>query len=489
MADIVVRAFIRGATVATPLLEFGGRSGEAAFRAPDPSALLGRLVVDDPGRLADLYSLTFDDIVDFLAAVGENLALHRNAFLQEAVEHAAWFSDMTEPLVRSSYEQLASVFAPETVREVAEQAIGVRFLDGWDTIRMHDGRLAAVRAFGARTVHIVAGNSPLIAAATIVRNAILRSDAIIKLPSNDPFTALAIARTMGEIAPDHPITRHLSVAYWKGGDTAFEEELYRPRNVEKIVAWGGLASVRHVTRYIQPGLELISMDPKRSATLIGPEAFASDAVLDDVAARSAADIGALNQLGCVNARVLHVVSGTDAEGLERANDLGRRIYTEMQRLPKEVSTPAKRFDPRLRAAIRALRAAPGWYRVIGGDDGEGAVIVSQFSEPVDFHPALSGRVANVVPIDDPGEALRAMNAYTQTVGIYPESLKRELRDALPLYGVQRLVSLGYAASATYALPHDAIEPVRRLAKWIVEETYEPDAAQPLWVANDSRPAA
>ena len=38
----------------------------------------------------------------------------------------------------------------------------------------------------------------------------------------------------------------------------------------------------------------------------------------------------------------------------------------------------------------------------------------------------------------------AVNAYTQTVGIYPESLKRALRDQLPLFGAQRLTSLGYA---------------------------------------------
>jgi hypothetical protein len=37
-----------------------------------------------------------------------------------------------------------------------------------------------------------------------------------------------------------------------------------------------------------------------------------------------------------------------------------------------------------------------------------------------------------------------VNAYTQTVGIYPESLKRQLRDTLPLFGAQRLTSLGWS---------------------------------------------
>jgi hypothetical protein len=314
-------------------------------------------------------------------------------------------------------------------------------------------------------VHVIAGNSPLIAALTIIRNAITRSDAIIKTPSNDPLTAAAIVQTMVDLAPDHPLTRHVSVAYWRGGDTEFEERLYQPANIEKIIAWGGFASVTHVLRYVQPGLELIALDPKRSATIVGPAAFGSEPAFADVARRIAVDVGALNQLGCVNARVVYV-----AAGHAEVNRLGQAVYEELQRLPESVSTKAKWFDPELRADIDALRASPDWYRVYGGSEGEGAVIVSQLSEPVEFHRRLSGRVANLVPIDEPHDAAAHMSAYTQTVGVYPESLKRELRDVLPLHGAQRLVSLGHAADPNVALPQDAIEPVRRMVKWIVDES-------------------
>jgi acyl-CoA reductase-like NAD-dependent aldehyde dehydrogenase len=166
----------------------------------------------------------------------------------------------------------------------------------------------------------------LVSGITILRSALTRSDAIIKAPSNDPLTAMAIARTLCDIAPDHPVTRHLVVAYWKGGDEQVEEQLYRPENIEKIVAWGGLASVKHVTRYIQPGLELIALDPKRSATIIGPEAFDNEETLREVAVRAACDVGTGNQEGCVNARVIYVMSGTDPAGLDKANRLGELVY-------------------------------------------------------------------------------------------------------------------------------------------------------------------
>lgn len=472
LTQVTIPALIRGELHDGALIEFGGR-GSAGFSAPDPSTLIGALPLRDPGALRDLQELPFAEIVAFLAALGERLQLHANEHLQAALEHSEAFSDMTPPLVRASFQQLPALFAPEAVREQAELTIGIPYLEGWVPRTLADGRIARIRACGARTVHIIAGNSPLIAALSIIRNAIVRSDAVIKAPSNDPLTALAIARTAAELDCAHPVTRHLSVAYWKGGDTGFEERLLRPANVEKIIAWGGFQSVTHVLRYVQPGLELITLDPKRSATIIGPEAFDDSETHADVALRIATDVGALNQLGCVNARVVYVASGTDPAGLQRINRLGAAVYEALQRLPEHVSTPAKWFDPELRAQLEGLRASPDFYRVHGGTRGEGAVIVSQLDEPVEFHRALSGRVANLVPVDDPADVLPQINASTQTIGIYPESLKAELRDALALYGAQRLVSLGSAADPSMALPQDAIEPVRRMAKWIVEEQSKP----------------
>ncbi|MCY1290865.1 Long-chain acyl-protein thioester reductase [compost metagenome] len=316
---------------------------------------------------------------------------------------------------------------------------------------------------------------------TIIRNMVLRSDAIIKAPSNDPFTALAIARTMVDMAPDHPLTRHLTVAYWKGGDQELEQRLYQPQNLEKIVAWGGFASMKHVTRYIQPGLELISLDPKRSASIIGKDTFASEASMREAAVRLASDIGAINQKGCVCARTVYVQSGTDEEGLERLNTFGRYVYDAMLGLPNTLSTRPKSYDQNLKAHVGALRLDDEWYKVIGGEDGEGAIICSQIPEPVSFSTLLDDRTANLVPVDELSEMLDAVDAYTQTVGIYPESIKDQLKDVLPLYGAQRIVSLGYAAAMKFAAPQDSIEPMRRMGKWISNQIASPETSAAPWL--------
>jgi Acyl-CoA reductase (LuxC) len=475
-----VPLFLRGQVITDDLVSFGTRSGGAAFGAPDLSRYVARLPLATPADMADLYQLRFDDILDVLQALGDALVFEHNAHLQEAYEASLVASPFPAEMTKNSYQILRPLFARDNVLEIADSQVGLDYLNGWVTRKLLDGRELRVRAFGSRVLHIPAGNGGLISAVTILRSVITRSDVIIKAPSNDPLTAVAIARTLADIAPGHPITKHLAVAYWKGGDVAIEEALCRPEHIEKIVAWGGLASVKHVTRYIQPGLELIALDPKRSATIIGSEAFVDESTMREVARGAAADIGVANQEGCANARVIYVLSGTDAAGLERANRLGEMIYQELVALPPFVSTPPLLPSRDLYEHVEASRMTQDWYRVIGGESGEGAIIVSQFDQAVDYSPMLSGRVANLVPVDSLDAVTAAVTAYTQTIGVYPESLKRSLRDTLPLFGAQRLTSLGYACSVAVAMPQDALEPLRRMCRWIVDEECDPEVVVPLW---------
>jgi hypothetical protein len=480
MTAFRVPLFIRGELFEGDWVEFGGRSSAGAFSAPDPRKHVDRLPLASPMALADLQAVPIAEIADVLAEVGHALDFEKNRYIQEAYHAGLAASNYPASILRNSYVTLPYVFRHENIIEIAETGVGIAYLDGWVSQTLADGRELRVRAFGARALHVPAGNGGLVSAVTIIRNAITRSDAIIKAPSNDPLTAMAIARTLADVAPGHPLTKHLAVAYWKGGDTAVEEQLYRPEKIEKIIAWGGFASVKHVTRYLQPGLELIALDPKRSATIIGPEAFESEETLREVAQRAACDIGVANQEACASARVIYVLCGTDAAGLDRVNRLGEAIYEALVRLPEHISTVPKSFDRELRDHLNGSRMAEDWFRVIGGERDEGAIIVSQIDEAVDYSPLLSGRVANLVPVDDIRKVTDAVNAYTQTVGIYPEKLKHELRDLLPLFGAQRLTSLGYACHVATAMPQDAIEPLRRMAKWIVEETCDPEKVFPMW---------
>ena len=124
--------------------------------------------------------------------------------------------------------------------DLVDKTIGIPYLDGWVPARGKHSNVR-IRAVGTRQLHITAGNVPVVAALTIVRAALTKSDSLIKSPSNDPLTANAIARTLIEVDANHPVTRHIAVAYWKGGDESMDSQIVRTSRIDKITAWGGMA--------------------------------------------------------------------------------------------------------------------------------------------------------------------------------------------------------------------------------------------------------
>jgi hypothetical protein len=472
-------AVVRGRVIDTDLVEFPGRGGDLSYLAPDPHNLAAQLPLGSARKLRDLYELSFDDILDYLQELGAQLDIRTNGYLQEALELSYATAPTTKPVLDVLYAGIPAMFERERVRAVCEFNIGLPYLEGWVETVINGSRVA-IRAYGARSLHIVAGNGPLMGALSILRGAVTRGDTIIKVPSNDPFTTAAIARTMCDFAPDHPITRHVSVAYWRGGDATVEEVLYQPHNIEKIVAWGGLASVKHVTKYIQPGLELISLDPKRSASIVGSEAFIDDEIMQEAAHRIATDVGAWNQEACASCRIVYAMCGTDEQGIRNLEQLGRMVYSAMLNLPPHVSTKPKRYDLDLKAKVDSLRLTDEWFNVVGGEEGEGAVIVSHTSDPVDFYEYLTHRTVNLIPVDTREEVLDAVDAYTQTVGIFPDELMESLRHDVALHGGQRIVSLGYAFHGPGLVgPQDGLEPLRRMCNWIIAE-HPLAGTKPLW---------
>lgn len=472
MKTYEIPLLIRGELIYDNMIDFEGRRGDIVFRTPDVSKYLDRIPLLDPSKMADMYEkLKFADVVDYLDALSKELDIETNRYMREAYELSCATSGQTPEILYDAYKtMIPKSLNGDFVREVAEARIGIKALDGWTRQDLSDGRIAHTRPLGARCIHITAGNSPGVAAMTTLWNGITRGDAVIKSPSNDPLTSLAIGRTMIDMAPDHPLTKHYSVAHWKGGNVDFESNLYSPEHVEKIAAWGGFASMKHITRYLQPGLELVAMDPKLSATIIGKEAFQSDETMRKVARLIAQDFGIANQEACASARVITIQSGTDKEGLAKLDKLAEYAFEALQQLLPSVSGPHPNFSAELMQEIDAIRRS-SFYKVVGVDGNSGGVIVSHIPDPVDFADTLSGRVANFVPCDDLEEALERITIHTQTIGLYPESLKEAYRERLAFLGGQRIVSLGNHLTISAALPHDAIEPIRRLCRWINDEDF------------------
>nr|WP_256590974.1 hypothetical protein [Pseudomonas sp. ERMR1:02] len=79
MSHPIAPMIIRGQLITDNLIEVGGRGGDLSFLTPDANQYIDRLPLGNPAKLADLYTLNFDDILDYAVELGERLALHKTS--------------------------------------------------------------------------------------------------------------------------------------------------------------------------------------------------------------------------------------------------------------------------------------------------------------------------------------------------------------------------------------------------------------------------
>ena len=454
--------------------EYKGRGG-ATFRTPDPHKHIHDLVLGNPALLGDLQQTPMRDIIDFLAEAGKRLHIGDNPWLQESFALALRAGGLAAPILRGIYDDLPHMFDPAAMTALVESTIGIAYLDGW--VPSPTGPHCRVRAVGTRQLHITAGNVPVVAALTIVRGALTKSDILIKSPSNDPLTANAIVRTMLDLDAGHPVCKHIAVAYWKGGDEYMDSQIVRTSRIDKITAWGGMSSVRHIQKFLTPGIDLTALNPKFSMSVIGRQALESEEAMDEAAMGIAVIAGFYNQTACANTRLVYVESETDDASLDRLARLGSKVVAAFKRLPPVISTPADKPNQDLAAEMEAAALEDDFYTV-EGDTLTGGVVVSRFSDRVDFFDQLGNRVVNIVPVADLLDVVKWCDDTTQTVGIYPESLRDRLLDPFALAGVQRMVPLRGGDPLRIfhdmhtlppGMPHDGIEPMRRNVRWVIDQ--------------------
>ena len=417
-------------------------------------------VVRPRTEVPPLLNVPLAEIIDFLVETGQRMTHPGNCFIQECIDRMSRTHILPRRVLEAQVQGAAAYLDKRLLNTVVDRNFAdPKALDEWVPHQDYTGRRSFVRAFAPRLVHVLPGNSPGVAVKSIAQGAMVKAINLFKMSSSDPFTTVAILRTMADIDPRHAIVKSMSAVYWRGGDSSVERVLYRPQYFDKIVAWGGGDAINNVIQYLGPGLQLVSFDPKTSISIVGKEAFASDEILDRAADLASADVMVLNQEACVASRFIYVEGGHDAVDRFCAK-LHARIVERAA-----ASGDARPLDMELREQIETLMLMDDDYRVWGRADGRGCVIRSD--EPVEFHPI--NKTANVVCVPSLDEAVKYVNVATQTVGFYPFSRMADYRDRLASGGAQRIVRLGEAGPSTIGNPHDAMYPLHRFVHWMAHE--------------------
>ena len=277
--------------------------GPAHARFATPDLELNELVWNraEPGPA---FETPIAEVIDVLVETGQWLARDPDGLVADALLRSSQTSPLPYAVLKRSFDLLHTQFDRAQLEYQIEHELGgPDILDGWREMPTPpSGRRHRVRAYPPRIVHIVAGNAPLAAALTIAWSALTKGVHLLKLPSNDLFTATMLVRAISSVAPGHPTARSFTTAYWRGGDEKVESMLFRPQFFDKLAAWGGESTLRSAKNYVGPGFELVAFDPKTSISMIGREAFESDEALAHVAERAATDATLIEQQACASSR-------------------------------------------------------------------------------------------------------------------------------------------------------------------------------------------
>lgn len=459
MSALLAPFLIRGRLVEGDAVQH--RSRDLGIDFVTPAIDLDTLIT--PRRqLPPLLDVPLAEIVDFLVETGEHLALDTNPHLRRCLDLVAETNPLPRRVVENLYRSAPALLNRDSLwAQVESNFADPAVLDGWVSRTDSAGNTGAVRAFPPRMVHMLAGNAPAGCIASIAQGALIKAVSLFKMPSSDPFTTVAVLRTMAEIDPEHPVVQSMSAVYWAGGDEAIERTVYRPQYFDKIVAWGGGPAITNVIRYLGPGIQLVSFDPKSSVSMIGREVFASDVVLADVAERVAADTCVFNQEACLASRFVFLETPDRSEARRFCAALLPRLGAD--RMFGSAQAPLPPAD--IRDEVEVMGAMGDELEVFGRFDGRGMVLLSD--APVDFHP--SNKISNVVMVPSLEDAVRYVNVATQTVGVYPYGRKARLRDALAGAGAQRLCRVGTADGHVAGGPHDAMYPLARFVHWMGDD--------------------
>ena len=139
----------------------------------------------------------------------------------------------------------------------------------------------------------------------MIRSLLVKNNSLCKIPKRDPVSAIYFALSLIEIAPDHPITKSISVAYWER-DSWQEERLLHASNA--VCIWGGDSAISEIRKKLKAGTRVLEFGPKRSLAFIDLSNIDEGDSIEEIALRSGHDFSVYNQEACFTSQELYIVA-------------------------------------------------------------------------------------------------------------------------------------------------------------------------------------
>jgi hypothetical protein len=186
------------------------RSRDLGVDFATPRIDLDRLV-HPRTEVPPLLNVPLAEIIDFLVETGQRMSDPDNPFMRDCVDRMSATHILPRSVLENQVKGAAAYLDKRLLNTVVEQNFAnPKALDEWVPRQDYTGRRSFVRAFAPRLVHVLPGNSPGVAVKSIAQGALVKAINLFKMSSSDPFTTVAILRTMADIDRNHPKVRYMS---------------------------------------------------------------------------------------------------------------------------------------------------------------------------------------------------------------------------------------------------------------------------------------
>ncbi|MFF0487654.1 aldehyde dehydrogenase family protein [Nocardia sp. NPDC004068] len=407
--------------------------------------LAQRLAAVDRHLLTDV---PLSEITAILHRVGKNWRSDEYTLRRLYITRLRAIMGYSEQAAEAEADWIAAILCSHSrMHDLVELELGSQFvLDEW----VHSDE-ATVRAFPrGLVVHIMPGNVPSSNILSLVRALITKNVSVAKVASGDPVTAMSLALSILDVAPDHPVARAINVVYWPEGDPRGTDLV---RSADAVCAWGGGAALEWAHEHTAPEAAFLPFGPKWSFALVG-----ADADLKAAALGAAHDVSRYDQAACFSTQRAYVEEAV----LDR---FLAELAPALERYEKLLPPRALDVDDsaQLNLARLHVQFEDGTVRFAAG---RAAVIVAP---PAARTAAPLGRTLIVHPVRDLRESYAYADPSVQTVACAPWDIVTEHRDALARRGVSRFVDLGLSNFFRVGGAHDGLRPLQRLVRFASTE--------------------
>ena len=417
-------------------------------------------------RQSYLLRRTTDQIIRTISGVAAEWLNPDNRFRRLALDHGPAVLGFSRETLARGLAGFFGQLTTENFHALIKQELGdARRLDQLTSTDVEQqGNRASIALGPEFLVHIAAGNIPNPTLMSMVLGLLTRSAQFVKCAKGTTLLPRLFAHSIYEYDPK--LAACIEIAEWQGGSHALEDVLFS--EADCVTATGSDETLAAIQKRLPPRVRFLGYGHRVSFGYVEADVL-SEHNSRKVITRTADDVTAWDQLGCLSPHVIYVQSGgqSSPEGFARllAEELARRELVE----PRGTAHPEIAAHIASRRAIYELRAAHSASTHVWKSAESTAWTVVCEAE-ARFQLSCLHRFIYVKPVSGIEEMMQSadvVRSHVSTIGLaVPEHRAGEIATHLARWGAKRVCHLGQMQNPPLTWRHDGRPALGDLVTWM-----------------------